>query len=210
MKLKATNADGTTEEVTGGFTCTPSGKLNTAGQQKIVVTYGGKTTGFYVTVREAGKAVSSVDIQNKPTKQIYTVGESFNPAGMKLKVTYTDNSTAEITNGFTFTPSGQLNTAGQQKIVVSYGGKSTGFYVTVNKVVSSVTIAKKPTKQTYNVGEFFNPSGMKLKVTYTDGSTAEITDGFTFTPSGQLNTSGQQKIVVSYGGKSTGFFVTVR
>ena len=210
MKLKVTYADNATAEITSGFTYTPTGKLNTAGQQKIVVSYGGKSTGFYVTVNQASKTVSAVTIAKKPTKQTYNVGEFFDASGMKLKVTYTDNSTAEITNGFTFTPSGQLNTAGQQKIVVSYGGKSTGFYVTVNKVVSSVTIAKKPTKQTYNVGEFFNPSGMKLKVTYTDGSTAEITDGFTFTPSGQLNTAGQQKIVVSYGGKSTGFFVTVR
>ena len=149
-------------------------------------------------------------IAKKPTKQTYNVGETFAPAGMKLKVTYSDNSTAEITSGFTYTPTGKLNTAGQQKIVVSYGGKSTGFYVTVNKVISSVTIAKKPTKQTYNVGEFFNPSGMKLKVIYSDNTTAEITDGFTFTPSGQLNTAGQQKIVVSYGGKSTGFYVTVQ
>ena len=52
MILKITYADSTTEEVTGGFTCTPTGKLTTAGQQKIVVTCGGKSTGFYVTVNE--------------------------------------------------------------------------------------------------------------------------------------------------------------
>ena len=206
MKLKVTYADNTTAQITSGFTCTPSGKLTTAGQQKIVVTYGGKSTGFYVTVT---KAISTVTIAKKPTKQTYTVGESFNSAGMKLKVTYADNTTAEITSGFTCTPSGKLTTVGQQKIVVSYGGKSTGFYVTVTKAISSVTIAKKPNKQTYNVGESFNAAGMKLKVTYNDNTTAEITSGFTCTPSGKLNTAGQQKIVVSYGGKSTGFYVTV-
>ena len=209
MILKATYDNGTAKEITSGFTYTPTGKLTTAGQQKIVVNYGGKSTGFYVTVN---KAISSVTIAKKPTKQTYTVGETFNAAGMKLKVTYADNTTAEITSGFTCTPSGKLTTAGQQKIVVTYGGKSTGFYVTVNeasKTVSSVTIAKKPTKQTYNVGESFNSAGMKLKVTYADGSTEEITSGYTCTPSGKLTTAGQQKIVVSYGGKSTGFYVTV-
>ncbi len=210
MKLKVTYADNTTSEITSGFTYTPTGKLTTMGQQKIVVSYGGKSTGFYVTVNEASKTVSSVTIAKKPTKQTYTVGESFNCAGMKLKVTYTDNTTSEITSGFTYTPTGKLTTAGQQKIVVSYGGKSTGFYVTVNKAVSSVTIAKKPTKQTYTVGESFNAAGMKLKVTYTDNTTAEITSGFTCTPSGKLTAAGQQKIVVSYGGKSTGFYVTVQ
>ena len=160
----------------------------------------------------SGPSVTAVTIKSMPTKKTYTVGESFAPAGMILKATYDDGTTKEITSGFTHTPTGKLTTAGQQKIVVTYGGKSTGFYVTVNeasKTVSSVTIAKKPTKQTYTVGESFNATGMKLKVTYTDNTTAEITSGFTYTPTGKLTTAGQQKIVVSYGGKSTGFYVTV-
>ena len=206
LKLKVTNADDTTEEVTEGFTYTPNGKLTTAGQQKIVVTYGGKSTGFYVTVT---KAVSSVTIKKKPTKQTYMVGESFESAGMILKITYADDTTEEVTSGFTYTPNGKLTTAGQQKIVVTYGGKSTGFYVTVTKAVSSVTIKKKPTKQTYTVGESFESAGMILKITYADSTTEEVTGGFTCTPTGKLTTAGQQKIVVTYGGKATGFYVTV-
>ena len=205
LKLKVTYTDNTTEEITSGFIYSP-GKLNTVGQQKIVVSYGGKSTGFYVTVK---KAVSSVAIKTKPTKTVYNYGDTFNAAGMKLKVTYTDNTTEEITSGFTYTPTGKLTTAGQQKIVVSYGGKSTGFYVTVNKAISSVTIKILPTKRTYSVGESFNSSGMVLKVTYTDNTTAEVTSGFTYTPTGKFTSAGQQKIVVTYGVKSTGFYVTV-
>ena len=205
MVLKVTYSDNTTAEVTGGFTCTPSGKLNTVGQQKIVVSFGGKSTGFYVTV---DKAVSSVAIRKKPTKLTYNTGESLNTSGMTLKVSYADGTTKEITGGFTCTPTA-LTTVGQQKVVVSYGGKSTGFYVTVNKVISSVTIKKLPTKRTYQVGETFNSSGMVLKVTYSDGATKETSVGFLCTPSGKLNAKGQQKIVVSFGGKSTGFYVTV-
>ena len=209
MKLTVSYDDGTKKEVTSGFTCTPSGKLTTVGQQKIVVSYGGKSTGFYVTVTTAAQAVSSVVLTAKPAKQVYAAGETFNASGMKLKVTYANNTTSEITSGFTCTPSGKLTTVGQQKIVVSYGGKSTGFYVTVGKAVSSVVLTAKPTKQVYAVGDTFNASGMKLKVTYADNTTAEVTSGFTCTPSGKLTTVGQQKIVVTYGGKSTGFYVTV-
>ena len=209
MKLTVSYDDGTKKEITSGFTCTPSGKLNTVGQQKIVVSYGGKSTGFYVTVTTAAQAVSSVAIKTKPVKQVYAAGETFNASGMKLKVTYANNTTSEITSGFTCTPSGKLTTVGQQKIVVSYGGKSTGFYVTVGKAISSVVLTAKPTKQVYAVGDTFNASGMKLKVTYADNTTAEVTSGFTCTPSGKLSTVGQQKIVVTYGGKSTGFYVMV-
>lgn len=127
---------------------------------------------------------------------------------MKLKVTYTNGIVKEITGGFTCTPA-KMTVAGQQKIVVSYGGQSTGFYVTVNPPVSSVTIAKKPTKLTYKKGESFNSAGMKLKITYSDGTTKTVTSGFSYSPS-KLNTAGQQKIIVNYGGKTTGFYVTVK
>ncbi len=207
--LKVTYADGTTADVSSGYTYTPTGKFTAAGQQKITVSYGGKSTTLAVTVT---KAVSTVAVKTKPTKQTYTVGESFASAGMVLKITYTDNTTAEISGGYTYTPTGKLSTEGQQKIVVSYGGKSTSFYVTVNpvgKTISGVAIKTLPTKRTYNVGESFDPTGMTLKITYSDMSTAIVSTGYTYTPTGKLTTEGQQKIVVTYGGKSTGFYVTV-
>ena len=95
----------------------------------------------------ANPAVASVTVRKKPSKLIYTAGESFNASGMMLKVSYIDGTAEEIAGGFTCTPSGQLNTVGQQKIVVSYGGKSTGFYVTVGKAAVSVAVKKKPDKR---------------------------------------------------------------
>ncbi len=206
LKLTAAYSNSTTKEITSGFTCTPT-TLNTVGQQTVTVSYGGKSASFTVTVNEP--PVSSVTISKKPTKLTYWVGDSFNSAGMKLKITYTNNTTKEITSGFTCTPT-KMTTAGQQKIVVSYGGKSTGFYVTVNALtVTSVAISQKPAQLIYAVGEAFNPAGMKLKVTYSNNSTKEITSGFTCTPT-KMTAAGEQKIVVSYSGKSTGFFVTVK
>ena len=78
------------------------------------------------------------------------------------------------------------------------------------KTVTAVVIKKQPTKLTYKKGATLNTSGMKLKVTYSDGSTKEVTSGFTCTPNGKLNTVGKQKIVVSYEGITTGYYVTVQ
>lgn len=207
MILKTTYSDQSVKEITQGFTCTPSGPLTTVGQQKIVVQFGGKSTGFYVTVSKAANStVTSVVIKKKPTQLDYDIGNTLNSQGMKLKVTYSDGSTEEITEGFTCTP-GKLNTAGQQKIVVGYKGKTTGFYVTVHQA-ASIAIRKKPSKMIYMAGEKFDPSGMTLKVTYPDGTTKEVSEGFTCTPE-TLTKGGQQKIVVSYGGKTTGIYVTV-
>ena len=157
-------------------------------------------------------AAVSVAIKSNPNKLLYTVGESFSPVGMKLNVTTMGGAVKEITSGYTYTPVGKMNTEGQQQITVTYGGKQVSLYVGVNpkgKTVSSVAIKKMPTKNTYNAGEVFQSAGMVLKVTYADNTTAELSSGYTCTPSGKLSTAGQQKIVVTYADKSTGFYVTV-
>ena len=49
LKLTATYNNGTTQTITGGFTCTPTA-LSTAGAQTVTVNYGGKTATFTVSV----------------------------------------------------------------------------------------------------------------------------------------------------------------
>ena len=155
-------------------------------------------------------SVSSITIKTLPTKMTYTVGQEFDPAGMTVKVNYADGTSKVISSGFSYTPNGAMNTAGQQAIAVSYQGKGTGFRVTVNdKAVSSIAIKKLPTKMTYTVGQKFDPAGMTIKVNYADGTNKVISSGFSYTPNGAMNTVGQQAIAVSYQGKGTGFRVTV-
>ena len=164
-----------------------------------------------VTLYAVWKAatVSSVVIKNKPTKTTYNVGDTFDASGMKLKATYDNGDTKEITSGYTYTPS-KLNTMGQQKIVVSYGGKSTDFYVTVNALtVKQIRVTKKPTKTSYIVGDTLNTSGMQVTVTYSDDTTKVITSGFKYTPS-KLDKVGTQWITVTYGGTATAFPVSVK
>ena len=40
--------------------------------------------------------VTSIDVTTQPTKKEYLVGESFDPAGMVVTATYSDNSTASV------------------------------------------------------------------------------------------------------------------
>ena len=210
MKLKITREDGSTEYVTSGWAAEPDGKLS-AGRQKITVRYGGKAAGFYVTVKPAGVRVTALTVVRKPAKLTYAVDDSFSPVGLKLKATYSDGSTEELTSGYTYTPDGKLTEAGQQKITVRYGGKAQGFYVTVKapRTVAKLSVSVKPTKVTYALNDTFRPAGMKLTVTYSDGDTEELTSGYTYTPTGKLTEAGKQKITVRYGGKAAGFYVTV-
>ena len=69
------------------------------GEHKIDIVYSGCKTSFYITVKERG--VKSIEIQEKPNKTSYFVGDSaegndkFDPTGLVLKVNY-DNNTSEI------------------------------------------------------------------------------------------------------------------
>ena len=210
--LKVTYSDGTTAEKNGGYTYTPTGAFTVEGQQKVVMTYAGKTAAFYVGVNPKNKTVEGVGFRSYPTKLVYKVGDTFQPAGMVLLITYSDGTTAEKTTGYTYTPSGKLTAEGQQKVTVTYVGKTARFYIGVHpkdKTVTYVNIKIKPSKLNYHVGDTFQPAGMVLLIGYSDGTTAEKTAGYTYTPSGKLANEGQQRIAVTYAGKTTGFNIAV-
>lgn len=49
-------------------------------------------------------------------------------------------------------------------------------------ITSSVAVTHAPTKTTYNVGETFDHTGLVVTATYADGTTENVTDGCTFSP----------------------------
>lgn len=77
--------------------------------------------------------VSSISIQSKPTKTVYTVGETFNASGLSVKVNMSDGTSKTVTSGFTVS-SPDMTTAGTKNVTVTYQGKTTTFTITVNNV----------------------------------------------------------------------------
>ena len=75
--------------------------------------------------------------------------------------------------------------------------------------VTSLTIATKPSKVNYFVGDTLDTTGLKLTATYNNGTTQTITNGFTCTPTA-LSTAGAQPVTVNYGGKTATFTVNVQ
>ena len=94
-----------------------------------------------VTAGEGGdvppvvKDVASIAVKDKPTKTTYYVGNSLDLTGGVITVTYTDNTSEEISmtaSGVT-TTGFDNTTAGEQTITVTYKDKTTTFNVTVNE-----------------------------------------------------------------------------
>ena len=102
--------------------------------------------------------LSSIDVASNPTKMLYVAGEKFEPSGMVVNATYSDNSTKELKDGeYTYSPTGTL-TENNTNITISYtdGGITReteisitiGYTVTVGKfsngsVTSNVEIAEE-------------------------------------------------------------------
>ena len=205
LTLKAAYNNGTTQTITGGFTCTPTA-LSTAGVQTVTVNYGGKTATFTVNVQDV--TLSGIAIASNPTKTSYYVGDTLDTTGLKLTATYNNGTTQTITSGFTCTPTA-LSTAGAQTVTVNYGGKTATFAVNVQDVtLSGIAIASNPTKTSYFVGDTLDTTGLKLTATYNNGTTQTITGGITCTPTA-LSTAGVQTVTVNYGGKTATFTVSV-
>lgn len=63
--------------------------------------------------------------------------------------------------------------------------------------LDSIKVEKQPTKLSYNAGEKFDPTGIKVVANYSDGTTKDVTDKCTYSPYGALNANNNQ-ITVKY------------
>ena len=94
---------------------------------------------------------------------------------------------------------------------VTYDGRtySASTTVKVNPVeVTSIAVNTMPDKTTYYTGDEFDSTGLTLTVTYNNGTTAVVSEGFTFNT---INTTyaGSKTVRVTYEGKTTTFRITV-
>ena len=209
MKVTATYIDNSTSEVkTDDLRFAYD--FSTAGNKTVTVTYEGKTasvTGITVIAPEA--TLVSIAVTMQPTKKTYFIDEPFDPAGMEVTATYSDNSTAPVTvtaNMLAY----DFSTAGTNKTVTvtfTYRGVTktadvTG--ITVEDVsLASIEVTGQPTKNVYTVGEKFDPAGMEVTATYSDATTktvplAELEFDYDFSTAGTNKT-----VTITYREKTT-------
>ena len=206
MVVTAKYDDNSTQDVTAYCTFTPNGALEPTDKEIIVSYTEGavtKTAAQKITILVPGKCIlESISITKTPDKTEYIAGEYFEPAGMEVTATYSDNSSSVIT-GYTFSPNGPLTVA-DKEITVSYTAgdvtKTAKQAITVNGIkvrnLESIAVTKAPDKTTYNAGEFFDPTGMVVTAKYDDKST-EVVTAYTYEPTTAL-TASDTEITICY------------
>lgn len=156
--------------------------------------------------------LESLTITKPPIKTTYKSGESFDPTGMVVTAGYGYGITSDVT-GYTVSPS--VLTDGTTEVTITYTEgrttKTASTPVTVEKVLVGIEVTTNPTKMVYDYLESFDPNGMAVTATFSDGSTSGVT-GYTY-PSTAFSTLGSQAVELSYTyegvTKSTSLNVTV-
>ena len=174
-----------------------------------------KTTTQDITV--IGNELTGISVTKEPNKTRYKILEDFNPEGMVITATYSDGSTKEVTNYEVI--DGEHLTTEKTSVTIRYTeygiSQRTTQPITVTSTLVELTeiaITTAPNKVSYNEGENFDPTGMVVTATYSDGSTAAVT-GYTVTD-GENLTAGKTSVTISYveGGvtKTTTQTITVK
>ena len=130
---------------------------------------------YSIEIQRADLEIKSIEITSNPDKTEYIEGQKVDTTGMVVMATYSDNTTSEISD-YEIDLKDELKTS-DEKVIVTYGGKSTEFDITVKEnTVTKIEITKQPTKTEYIEGQNFDATGMIVKATYLDGTEKEITD----------------------------------
>ena len=102
-------------------------------EEESVEEYSGQiTVNGDVTENVILKTVSNITIIGSPKTEFY-VGDKLDTNGLKIKVTYTDNTEKELTEGFDVTGFDSSAEAEDRTLTVSYKGKSASYVVTIKK-----------------------------------------------------------------------------
>ncbi len=203
LTVNAVYSDGSRSAVTG-FTVSGYNK-NTLGTQTLTVSYSIFQTVF--TVQVSAKFLTGIKLSSKPSKLTYIEGQELNLTGLTVKAYYDNDTNATVTK---YSVSGyDKNKIGTQTVTVTYNGKTATFTVTVKeKTLTSIQIVNYPDTMEYFCNDPFDTTGLRLKLSYDNGTTAYATDGFTVSGY-HSDTPGIQTVSIGYQGKTQTVQITV-
>ena len=209
LVVTAHYSDNSTAAVTDGYTLS-NVDFSAAGPQTVTVTYEGKTATFNVTI--VAVAVTGIAVTQNPNKVEYVEGEQLDLTGLVVTATYNNGGSATVANADLQVGAVDMANAGPKVVTVTYEGQSATFNITVVAPnVSRIEIVTEPTKLTYVAGESLDFTGMVVKAFFTNDTERELeaTEYTTNAEQLDMKASGSKQVVVSFGGQTDDFAITV-
>lgn len=153
------------------------------------------------------KISGATEMYKGETKKLTATIEPNNATDKQIKWSSSSDVRATVDQNGNVT----AKSSGTVKITAKAGERSATHRIVIKErkvQVTKINIIKNPTKMSYNLNDKLDTTGMKIKVTYSDGTTEEKTKGFSATPT-QLTKTGKQEITVKYSGLTAKLKVSV-
>ena len=141
-------------KITGGLTANDTQELSiTPAKGSFATIPGSNTPASYVCIEPkekvdnpttSEKTLSKIEVTTPPAKTSYQINEKFDKTGMVVTATYSDNTTAAVTDYTLSIDDSAFTAAGEITIAVSYEGKTATFTVNVTPSGGSETTTIKP------------------------------------------------------------------
>jgi len=147
---------------------------------------------------EPTENVSEINIVTPPSKTDYLEGQKFSRSGMTVQAVYEDGTTKNITS-YTCDPSGPL-TLDDDKITVSFGGKTAEIAITVSEadVIDSAEKLKDAITENNNTGDAVLKLEKDITLDSNWNSAVSISKDLTIDGNGHtINGAGQYALALS-------------
>lgn len=161
----------------------------------------------FVTDKNKIEGARGIRITSLPDKTTFIEGEeSAEIDGLEVSLVFNDEQGSTMpVNGYTVSFP-DLDTYGDKKVTVYYGGFSTTYDISVKKVPVTAIVVTKPLKTAYIEGEAISFDGLEVTAYYSDGRDGGkglLLDASDYTISGVAEgdsklTPGTYKVTVTY------------
>lgn len=167
--------------------------------------YFNEATGSWI--ESSAPSVTAVSITAPPTKTEYVEGQAFDATGAIITLALSDSSTVECD---ATSPLTRPLTTEDVRVPLEciYNGVSYGALQAIEvaaKAVATLMVSKAPDKVVYKEGQTLTMAGLKLGVTYNDGSETVVDygeEGITYDPAEGIEITQDETIQITYGGKT--------
>ena len=143
------------------------------GTRELTINYKGKQTGWSMTVKEPSASdITKIELSGRP-KTTYSENQKFDPSGASFFATI-GGRYVYIYSGFSYDKTGPLKSE-DTSVIFNYFGKEIPVSITVTaRKATNLSVLAAPAKTQFTVGNTLDLSGVKLQITYNDGTQTPI------------------------------------
>ena len=152
--------------------------------------------------------ISSITVSKMPDKTTYYQKELFDETGLEISGTTSTGETVSVTDyelsGF------DSSSAGTKTITATSGNASATFEVTVlTDSLTGISITTMPSKTEYHINGEFEPSGILVSASASDGNTVTLKSDQLIYSGFDSSSPGIKTITASYNGMTSSFDITI-